>query len=179
MESYYDCIIEDIIWKNFNHWNSIDYNCTKKCLPRYLIHNSTLQCEFDDDMKCALDVMYWRYVDHSNCPRPCSIVRYYGKVDFWQPWNSSDSSFSIDFKYAPPTKEKVYQEYHNTSTRLIGAATAKDAWLILFWFLRQFFVIKRQIAAESTFFNFFSSIWKPSQAFYALAATVALCDTLN
>ena len=111
MESYYDCIIEDIIWKNFNHWNSIDFNCTKKCLPRYLIHNSTLQCEFDDDMKCALDVMYWKYVDHSNCPRPCSIVRYYGKVDFWQPWNSSDSSFSIDFKYAPPTKEKVYQEY--------------------------------------------------------------------
>ena len=64
---------------------------------------------------------------------------------------------------------------HNTSTRLIGAATAKDAWLILFWFLRQFYVIKRQIAAESTFFKFFSTIWKPSQAFYAVAATVALC----
>ena len=64
---------------------------------------------------------------------------------------------------------------HNTSTRLIGAATAKDAWLILFWFLRQFYVIKRQIAAESTFFNFFSIIWKPSQASYTLAATVALC----
>ena len=64
---------------------------------------------------------------------------------------------------------------HNTSTRLIGAATAKDAWLILFWFLRQFYVIERQIAAESTFFKYFSIIWKPSQAFYAVAATVALC----
>ena len=64
---------------------------------------------------------------------------------------------------------------HNTSTRLIGAATAKDAWLILFWFLRQFYVIKRQIAAESMFFKFFSIIWKPSQASYALTATVALC----
>ena len=68
-------------------------------------------------------------------------------------------------------------EFHNTSTRLIGAAMAKDAWLILFWFLRQFYVIKRQIAAESTFFKFFSIIWKPSQAFYAVAATVALWGT--
>ena len=65
--------------------------------------------------------------------------------------------------------------WHNTSTRLIGVATAKDAWLILFWFLRQFYVIKRQIAAELTVFKIFSSIWKPSQAFYALATTVALC----
>ena len=65
---------------------------------------------------------------------------------------------------------------HNTSTRLIGVATAKDAWLILFCFLRQFYVIKRQITAESTFFKFFSIIWKPSQAFYAVAATVALCS---
>ena len=35
-----------------------------------------------------------------------------------------------------PVKYKVYKSVlsylHNTSTRLIGAATAKDAWLILF-----------------------------------------------
>ena len=77
--------------------------------------------------------------------------------------------------YTTTNKQKVLA-WHNTSTRLIRAATAKDAWLILFWFLRQFYVIKRQIAAESTFFKFFSIIWKPSQAFYAVAATVALCS---
>ena len=111
IESYYDCLAADIIRENFKHW--IADNCTKKCLPRYFVNNKTLQCKSLDELTCALNVIFTRYLLQSNCPRPCSIVQYSGKVDSWEymPSNRNDHSFTIILRYAPPAKVKVYQEY--------------------------------------------------------------------
>ena len=121
--------------------------------------------------KCTLhffSICGMKNISYINSQKGIFVIHYYvGVSSIWavDGWDGLTAHFDVCL---------VQSSNHNTSTRLIGAARAKDAWLILFWFLRQFYVIKRQIAAESTFFKFFSIIWKPSQAFYAVAAKVAL-----
>ena len=112
MESYYDCLTAEILRENFSYWNMTNKNCTKKCLPDHLTNNTTLQCEHKDDVQCALEIIYWKYIRHSNCPKSCSIVKYSGRIEYWdQNHYRNESSLTIYLFYSPPVKAKVYQEF--------------------------------------------------------------------
>ena len=110
VESYYDCLAKEIIRGNFKHF--VEYNSTK-CLPKYITNNTTLQCRNEEDIKDALFLLYNEYFYKSNCSKPCSIVQYSGRIDYWNyiPENRNDTCFRFYLRYAPPEKATVYQEY--------------------------------------------------------------------
>ena len=64
-------------------------------------------------MECSLCVLYNEYFYKSKCPRPCSIVQYSGRIDYWERKDSNlnDFSFRLSFRFASPAKAKVFQEY--------------------------------------------------------------------
>ena len=108
VESYYDCVTENIIRGNFKYFTN-----STKCLPKYLTNNTTLQCDNEEDIKEVLFLIYNEYFYKSNCSKPCSIVQYAGRIDYWEyiPENRKDTCFRFYLRYSPPEKATVYQEY--------------------------------------------------------------------
>ena len=162
------------------------------CIRQYMLTPDNVICiEFLTCEKSNTQFFFHKTVEkmfpHNRKPNNQDIILIYGMF-YWSQYCKDYDNFSkvkccyflVTFLRKRPKIHKngndiglsllcecdieIIAAQHNTSTRLIGAATAKDAWLILFWFLRQFYVIERQIAAASTFFKYFSIIWKPSQA---------------
>ena len=111
--SYYNCTTMEVLNNNFKHFD--EYGCTKNCLPWSLIsnydNNETLKCQIDEEIECAFNVFYNEYFYNSNCSKPCSLVQYSGRIDFWEYKNSNDSSFTVSLRFAPPVKSTVYEEY--------------------------------------------------------------------
>ena len=103
----------EVLNNNFKHFD--EYGCTKNCLPWSLISNyddnEALKCQIDEEIECAFNVFYNEYFYNSNCSKPCSLVQYSGRIDFWDYKNSNDSSFTVSLRFAPPVKSTVYQEY--------------------------------------------------------------------
>ena len=87
-----------------SHWRQIYVS---------LLSQSALQCKNEEEMECSLCVLYNEYFYKSKCPRPCSIVQYSGRIDYWERKDSNlnDFSFRLSFRFASPAKTKVYQEY--------------------------------------------------------------------
>ena len=114
-ESYYKCAASKIIDNDFEGWN-----CTKNCLPETFFasnSNKTFICENEEQETCSLWYFYdiWSY-DHKKiqCPKPCSVVKYSGKLDFWE-WSPDNSgngaNFILYIRFAPPVNATVYEEY--------------------------------------------------------------------
>ena len=78
-ESYYNCAVSEITKNNFKGWN-----CTKNCFPKALISSGP----FDDNLTCKTEIeedcsfQNFNYYG-ANCSKPCSIVQYTGRIDFW------------------------------------------------------------------------------------------------
>ena len=112
VESFYTCAVGQTIKNNFEGWNY--WNCTKNCFPSTLISSGGFdkkyECEDEEQETCsffAFDIY------KSNCPKPCSIVQYNGRIDLWEQneSNQNDSSFIIHLRFAPPLTTTLYEEY--------------------------------------------------------------------
>ena len=108
-EAFYKCAIEEIINNNFEGWN-----CSKNCFPSSLIslgpYDDSLICETETEQECSFQNFYYY---GANCSKPCSIVQYTGRVDYWEENNSNleESSFTFNLRFSPPLMSTVYQEY--------------------------------------------------------------------
>ena len=108
-ESFYECAVGETIKKNFEGWN-----CTKNCFPSTLISlgsfDKKYECEDDEQELCSF---YEFDTYKANCPKPCSIVQYHGRIDLWESNepNKNDSSFVIYLRFASPLTTTLYEEY--------------------------------------------------------------------
>ena len=112
-ESYYKCAASKIIHNNFE-----GLNCTKNCLPKSLFSsnsNKTFICENEEQEICSLSYFYntWFYNPKIlKCPKSCSVVKYSGKLDYWEPdWTENPANFILYIRFSPPVKATVYEEY--------------------------------------------------------------------
>ena len=108
-ESFYECAVGETIKNNFEGWN-----CTKNCFPSTLISSGGFdkkyECEDEEQETCS----FFAFDTYkSNCPKPCSIVQYNGRIDLWEQneSNQNDSSFIIYLRFAPPLTTTLYEEY--------------------------------------------------------------------
>ena len=110
----YQCIVSKILSKNFADWAS----WSKKCIPSGLtkIFNfKAPQCnthEEDDNALWNMDAEGFLY--KYKCPKPCSILEYSGKLDYWEPKNdhgNPNNTFIINLRFQYPEVTKVYEEY--------------------------------------------------------------------
>ena len=112
-ESYYKCSASKIIHDNFE-----GMNCTKNCLPEPFFasnSNKTFICENEEQEFCSLWYFYniwFSNTKRQKCPKPCSVLKYSGKLDYWEPdWTENRSNFILYIRFAPPVKATVYVEY--------------------------------------------------------------------
>ena len=104
-----------IIREDFNgvEWYQ-DYNCSKKCLTPILLSlvsfDAELACENDTEEECNYHSLL---IYNTIYPKPCSIIQYNGKIDFWalNEENLDNASFIFYLRYAPPLTTTVFEEY--------------------------------------------------------------------
>ena len=74
---------------------------------------TNFQCENEYQDDSALNQFYNSDFYNSNCPKPCSIIQYTGKLDYWDSWDRepNDSIFTLYIRFAPPLATTVYEEY--------------------------------------------------------------------
>ena len=67
-------------------------------------------CETETEQDCSY---FYFNIYEANCSKPCSIVQYTGRVDYWEENNSNleNSSFTFYLRFTPPLTSTVYQEY--------------------------------------------------------------------
>ena len=108
-ESYYNCAISEVIDNNFEGWN-----CTKNCFSSSMIslgqYDENLTCEDIKEQQCSGENFQ---IYAANCLKPCSIVQYTGRVDYWEDANSNleTSSFTFYLRFSQPLTSTVNQEY--------------------------------------------------------------------
>ena len=75
--------------------------------------DTKFQCENEDQDHSALNQLYDYDFYNSNCPKPCSIIQYTGKLDYWDSWGREpfDLTFTLYIRFAPPLATTVYEEY--------------------------------------------------------------------
>ena len=73
-------------------------------------YDKNLTCENLQEQQCSFE-NFNMYI--SNCSKPCTIIQYTGRVDFWDDDNSNieDSSFTLYLRFSLPLTSKVNQEY--------------------------------------------------------------------
>ena len=110
-ESFYECAIREVISSNFEGWN-----CTRNCFPSHLISSDdfdkTYACIDYEQELCFFDSFY-DIIYKANCSKPCSMVQYNGKIDFWDlnESNQNESSFVINLRFAAPLTSTLHEEY--------------------------------------------------------------------
>ena len=111
-ESYYECAASKVIKKNFKGWD-IARNCFPSHLATLVSPDSNFQCENEYQDDSVLNQFYNYDFYNSNCPKPCSIIQYTGKLDYWDSWDRepNDSIFTLYIRFAPPLTTTVYEEY--------------------------------------------------------------------
>ena len=104
---------------NFNEW--IWSKKHKKCIPSALtkfVSNDLpdlLKCETPKENDYALWNMYNNgYLYKHKCPKPCSILEYSGKVDYWEPKYNTDNpndTMIIYLRFQTPEVTTIYEAY--------------------------------------------------------------------
>ena len=106
-ESYYKCATSEIINNNFEGWD-----CPKNCFPSSILgpYDENFTCENETEQDCSYQ--YFN-IYGAHCPKPCSIVQYTGRIDFWDDAESNldDLKFKFYLRFSPPLISTVYQEY--------------------------------------------------------------------
>ena len=110
----YQCIVSKVLSKNFGDWDE-----SKKCIPTGLmkmLHNiKAQQCETTNEEFDAFLNIYNGYVYKYKCPKPCSILEYSGKLDYWEPKyyssKSSNNTMIIYLRFQSPEVITIYEEY--------------------------------------------------------------------
>ena len=110
----YQCIVSNILSENFN---ALD-GWSKKCIPTALakiFNMEAPQCETtDEDDNALLNMYYGGFLHKYKCPKPCSILEYSGKLDYWEPKNDAgnpNNTFILYLRFQYPEVTRVYEEY--------------------------------------------------------------------
>ena len=103
-ESCYEFYASKIIHTNFT-------SCETLCIPASInsLLDSSLQniplCKTQKEINCILEKAYDNF-SASICPKPCSILEYSGKVDYWDSKIDSsltpNTSFVLTLRFTPP-----------------------------------------------------------------------------
>ena len=73
-------------------------------------YDENLICENQTQQDCS----YQNFnIYEANCSKPCSIVQYTRRIDYWDVSDSylEESSFTVYLRFSPPLISTVYQEY--------------------------------------------------------------------
>ena len=119
--AFYECLVKQVNLANFTR-------CPKKCLPASLadigFHNSGIPvCQSEKEQKCAFNVTWYDVFSPSICPKPCTLLEYSGKIDYWQEKTiSQKNNFNLKIKYGAPEVVIVHEEYLITDfTGVVGS----------------------------------------------------------
>ena len=74
-------------------------------------------CENEEQEFCSLWYFYniwFSNTKRQKCPKPCSVLKYSGKLDYWeQDWTENPTNFILYIRFSPPVKATVYEEYQS------------------------------------------------------------------
>ena len=102
-ESCYEFYASKIIHTNFT-------SCEALCIPASInsLLDSSLKniplCKTPKEINCILGIAYNNF-SASICPKPCSILEYSGKVDYWDPKSETktlNTTFMLTLRFIPP-----------------------------------------------------------------------------
>ena len=107
-----------ILSENFRDW---PYE-GKKCIPtgltkmldqRWLINIKAPQCENTTEDDEALSAIYDKgFLYKYKCPKPCSILEYSGKLDYWElKYDNPNNTMIIYLRFQSPEVLTIYEEY--------------------------------------------------------------------
>ena len=87
---------------------------SKKCIPSALtvfIDNELPKCESPEEDDNALQKI-WNKIYNHKCPKPCSILEYSGKLDYWEPkYYNPYNTVKIHLRFQSPEVTTIYEEY--------------------------------------------------------------------
>ena len=121
-QAFYECLVKQVKMANFTR-------CPKKCLPASLsvigFYNSEIPvCQNENEKRCAFNVTWYDVFSPSICPpKPCILLEYNGKIDYWQEKPiSCKNNFNLKIKYGAPEVVIVHEEYLITDfTGVLGS----------------------------------------------------------
>ena len=121
-QAFYECLVKQVQLANFTR-------CPKKCLPASLsvigFYNSGIPvCQNENEKRCAFNVTWYDVFSPSICPpKPCTLLEYNGKIDYWQEKPiSGKNNFNLKIKYGAPEVVIVHEEYLITDfTGVLGS----------------------------------------------------------
>jgi len=108
-ESTYNCIVSKFLLENFD-----ELALRKKCIPSALtkfIDNELPKCKSPKEDGKALQKI-WNKIYNHKCPKPCSILEYSGKLDYWEPkYDNPNNTVIIYLRFQSPEVTTIYEEY--------------------------------------------------------------------
>ena len=120
-QAFYECLVKQVKMANFTR-------CPKKCLPASLsdigfYHSGIPVCQSEKERKCAFHVTWYDVFSPSICPKPCTVLEYSGKIDYWQEKPiRRKKNFNLKIKYGAPEVVTVHEEYLITDfTGVVGS----------------------------------------------------------
>ena len=82
----YQCIVSKILSENFGDWADGSKKCIPTGLTKMLDNIKAPKCETTKEEDDAFQNMYdGEFLYKYKCPKPCSILEYSGKLDYWEP----------------------------------------------------------------------------------------------
>ena len=107
-----------ILSENFGDWADGSKKCLPTGLTKMLDNIKAPKCETTKEEDDAFQNMYdGEFLYKYKCPKPCSILEYSGKLDFWEPkWDNPKFSNNtyimiIYLRFQSPEVITIYEEY--------------------------------------------------------------------
>ena len=102
-----------ILSENFSDWPYEGKKCIPTGFTKILPNIKAQQCETTREEREAFLCIYDGYLYKYKCPKPCSILEYSGKLDYWEPkydWQSNNTMI-IYLRFQSPEVITIYEEY--------------------------------------------------------------------
>lgn len=95
-------------------WLGLEQKMYSICIKSF-IHNISLQCHSYAEDEDTLWDMYDRgLLFKYKCPKQCSILEFFGKIDYWEPKYHTftpNNTMIIHLRFQSPEVATVYEEY--------------------------------------------------------------------
>ena len=103
-----------ILSENFSDWPYEGKKCIPTGLMKMLHDIKASQCETKKEEDDAFEYIYrGGFLYNHKCPKPCSILEYSGKLDYWANKydQQSNNTIIIHLRFQIPEVITIYEEY--------------------------------------------------------------------
>ena len=102
-----------ILSENFGDWADGSKKCIPTGLTKMLDNIKAPKCETTKEEDDAFQNMYdGEFLYKYKCPKPCSILEYSGKLDYWEPkYYNPNNTMIIYLRFQSPEVITIYEEY--------------------------------------------------------------------